>query len=194
MAQQCGPTVDPSTTTTVIRVESGGNPYAININRAGIKIKRTTNPDDAARLASKLVRLGYNIDMGLMQINSRWLSSRITPRDLFDPCTNIRIGTEILSNNYRAVLPNSAGPHDALFRALSVYNTGKQHAGFYNGYIRRILTAAGMTSPLPALPEQPAIKEAKKPQQLRRMAPRNEDKALFAIDERAQSLFLISSP
>jgi soluble lytic murein transglycosylase-like protein len=63
----------------IARTESGLNPAAVGRNRNGSR------------------------DIGIMQINSRWLPALaahgIAERDLFEPCTNIHIGAWILAGN-----------------------------------------------------------------------------------------------
>ena len=63
----------------VAKVESSGNPYAVNRNRDG------------------------TFDLGYMQINSRWIPSlrkyAITERSLFDLCTNVYVGAWIMAQN-----------------------------------------------------------------------------------------------
>lgn len=59
--------IDPRVTEAVISVESGGNPYA----------------------------LGKMGDSGLMQIRKRYVPE--SQFQLFQPCTNVRIGTELLA-------------------------------------------------------------------------------------------------
>ncbi|MBI4294450.1 MAG: lytic transglycosylase domain-containing protein [Betaproteobacteria bacterium] len=64
----------------IARTESGLNPVAIGRNPNGSR------------------------DIGLMQINSAWLSTLATyginERELFEPCTNIHVGAWILSHNF----------------------------------------------------------------------------------------------
>ena len=64
----------------IARTESGLNPHAIG-----------RNPNRSH-------------DIGLMQINSAWLSTLatygISERDLFEPCTNIHVGAWILAYNF----------------------------------------------------------------------------------------------
>ncbi|WP_126448268.1 lytic transglycosylase domain-containing protein [Sulfuricystis multivorans] len=63
----------------ISRVESSGNPHAINRNSDG------------------------SYDIGHMQINSRWIPVLqrygITERNLFDACTNTYVGAWILAQN-----------------------------------------------------------------------------------------------
>jgi hypothetical protein len=59
--------IDPRITEAVISVESGGNPYA----------------------------LGKMGDSGLMQIRKRYVLE--SQSQLFQPCTNVRIGTQLLA-------------------------------------------------------------------------------------------------
>lgn len=139
MLAECGPAVSPETTQAIIQVESGGNPFAIGDNT----LKKSFAPKSAAeavQLATRLIREGHNIDMGLMQVNSCHLKPMKLPlEDLFDPCRNIRIGTTILAEFYRQ--HKTDDPAQSLFKALSAYNTGQAWKG--TGYINKILQAAG---------------------------------------------------
>lgn len=140
LCSQCGPAVAPSTTQAIIRVESGGNPYAIGDNT----LKKSFAPkskQDAVHLAAALLAQGHNLDMGLMQVNSCHLKTmKFTLDEIFEPCRNITIGTTILADFYRR---NNTGEDKSLvlFKALSAYNTGSAWRG--PGYVNKILQAAG---------------------------------------------------
>jgi type IV secretion system protein VirB1 len=153
LAAQCGPSVAPSTTTAIIRTESGGNPYAIGDNTTR-KSHFPKSRQDAIQLARSLLTQGHNLDLGLMQINSRHLKPRnLSLDEIFDPCRNINIGATILAEFYRA--NDNGEPRDVvLFKALSAYNTGSAWRG--PGYVNRILKTAGapyrvaLTNPPPS--------------------------------------------
>lgn len=138
---KCGPTVDPATTQAIIKVESGGNPYAIGDNT----LRKSFSPKskgEAVQLAAHLLSKGHSIDMGLMQINSTHLGHRgLSLEKVFDPCTNIRAGTGILMD-YIHKFDNGSDRGDVLFKALSAYNTGSAWRG--PDYINRILRAANI--------------------------------------------------
>ena len=67
----------------ISRVESAGNPNALNRNKDG------------------------SFDIGHMQINSRWLPKLshfgISPEQLWDPCTNTLVGAWILAQNVHRI-------------------------------------------------------------------------------------------
>src|ERR1700688_4609717 len=139
----CGPMVDPATTLRVIAVESAGHAYAIHDNSNG-KTYEAGSSRGAVNVATILLRAGHRIDLGLMQINydARLKPTRFSIEQAFDPCTNIRLGTTILSANYARALERSGSPRDALVRALSQYNSGSDSASW--DYAERVLT--GRTS------------------------------------------------
>ena len=143
LAVLCGPMVDPATTLRVIAVESAGHAFAIHDNTNG-KTYEARSSRGAASVATILLRAGHRIDLGLMQINyDAWLKpTRFSIEQAFDPCTNIRLGTTILSANYARALERSGSPRDALVRALSQYNSGSDSASW--DYAERVLT--GRTS------------------------------------------------
>jgi type IV secretion system protein VirB1 len=133
----CAPYVAPPTLEAVISVESGGNPLAIHVNN-GRNPPAQHTPADAARVARELIEEGYNVDLGLMQVNSRNLSGLgYSVEQMFDACTNIRAGAGILAEDYGRAVQRAAPGQPALRVALSLYNTGSPVRGFDNGYVAR---------------------------------------------------------
>ncbi|XUA21510.1 lytic transglycosylase domain-containing protein (plasmid) [Citrobacter sp. OP27] len=148
--------VHPVTATQIIQHESGGRPNAINVNvlpgRPRPAYVQPTSRQGAITLAKKFIQLGYSVDMGLMQINSKNLPRYgVTVDEIFDPCTNIRTGSHILYNAYQRTTKTTGDGQTALLKALSIYNTGNMQRGFTNGYVARYtghtthLTAAKST-------------------------------------------------
>jgi len=139
LAMICGPLVDPTMTLRIIAVESGGKPYAIHDNTTGISYAPAT-ADAAQNLAENLLRAGHRLDLGLMQINyDAWLRpSGFALASALDPCTNIRLGTTILSANYAHALTRQGSTPEAVARALSAYNSGSETRAW--DYALRVLT------------------------------------------------------
>lgn len=133
----CSVNTHADTVRAVISVESRGNPLAIGVN-GPLKLRKARDAADAAQLARYAISMGYSVDMGLMQVNSRNLAKvGLTPETVFEPCNNIRAGTMILSGNYsRAIVQHGEG-QAALRASLSAYNTGSMTRGFRNGYVAR---------------------------------------------------------
>ena len=142
----CGPAVHPNTTTALIVAESGGNPYAIGDNTD----KRSYFPktkDEAVALSTRLLQSGHRIDMGLTQISSPWLTAwGVSLDQVFDSCSNIRLGTFLLADNYQRCAVAGRGEKAALWCALSTYNTGTASGGY--AYVNRVLDAANVYSEL----------------------------------------------
>ena len=82
----------------ISRVESAGNPHALNRNKDG------------------------SFDIGHMQINSRWLPKLshfgIAPDQLWDPCTNTHVGAWILAQAVQRI--------GYSWTAVGAYNAGSQ--------------------------------------------------------------------
>ncbi len=145
----CGPEVHPATTQAIVEVESGGNPLAIHDNDTGGSYTPSTR-SQAVEIASRLLARRHSIDIGLMQINSWHLrKKRIDCDSLFDPCFNIRTGTEILAAFYRTHRQkNPSDPPDVtLLKSLSSYNTGTPYHG--TRYIAKILKRARSAHHIP---------------------------------------------
>jgi soluble lytic murein transglycosylase-like protein len=79
-------------------------------------------------------------DIGMMQINSGWLPTLarhgITERHLYDPCTNIQVGTWILAQNVQKFGYN--------WKAVGAYNAVSENKRI--AYARKVLSLAHKTA------------------------------------------------
>lgn len=138
----CAPNVAPSTIQEIIRVESDGNPLAVNVNQKNgvayplpAKIKSLK---EALSVTYSAISAGHTVDIGYMQVNSANLAKLgYTVEDMFDSCMNLKAGAAILSAAYAMALPRHQNEQAALRAALSAYNTGSFQRGFANGYVAR---------------------------------------------------------
>ncbi|MHC8347759.1 lytic transglycosylase domain-containing protein [Pseudomonas sp. RT6P73] len=139
----CAPFVSNNTMLAVIHQESGGNPWAIGVN-GDHKFQKAGNYSEAILEAKRLIAKGANIDMGLMQINSKTMVNLgLTVEQVFDPCTNAYAGGVVLTRNYVRAAKIHQSDQAALQAALSAYNTGDFSKGFKNGYVNNVLKHAG---------------------------------------------------
>jgi type IV secretion system protein VirB1 len=120
--------------------ESRGNPYAIDDDTA----RKSYFPRSAAAassLASELLRRGHNIDAGLAQVNvSNFVAYGLTAESAFDACENLRAGSAILIDRYRAAARHYPVARLALLHALCAYNSGGERGDA--GYARGVLAIA----------------------------------------------------
>ncbi len=127
----CAPMVAPATMKAVVLEESRGHPYAIHDGST----HRALFPDtqaEAIATARRLIEGGSRIDAGLAQINSQnWSRLGLTPETVFDPCTNLRAGEQIILAAY------TSAPY-TVDAAVSRYNTGDATRGVGNGYVGRV--------------------------------------------------------
>lgn len=138
LAQQCAPDVHPQTIISIIETESSRDSLAFNVNDKGIVYVKPTNISEAQALAEDFYSKGINFDVGLMQINSaNFKALGVEPYEVLDVCTNIRLGGEILIENYTSA-SKSLNEQDALSASLSAYNTGSFKKGLENGYVDKV--------------------------------------------------------
>ena len=141
----CAPHVAPATLEAVIRVESGGNPLAVNVNGLPVQPPPAADAAGAARTALSYIQRGFSVDIGLMQVNSRNLAALgMTVERVFDPCANIQAGAAILTARYADAARRQGEGQAALRAALSAYNTGDFVRGFGNGYVARYYGHGGV--------------------------------------------------
>ena len=155
---QCAPGVAPSTMAAIVQVESGGNPFAIDDNTT----RRSYYPRDRASaeaLVSQLTGAGHLVDAGIAQIDSmNFARLGVNVHTIFDPCTNLRVGSEILSSDYDFAKRRYGNGQIALRHAIGMYNTGRLDAGA--DYVRQVLVAAGIYEQYGAMPRIVAEREA----------------------------------
>jgi type IV secretion system protein VirB1 len=128
LAASCGPGVDPVTTAAIVKLESGYEPLVIRDNTLSLTL-RPTSREAAGATVRELVKRGHKLAIGLMQVTTPWTDRlRVHPVELLDACTNVRIGTWILKQNYQACR-TTRDPKAALECALSAYWTGNGQVG-----------------------------------------------------------------
>lgn len=160
---RCAPEVGSRTLAAVIRVESGGHPWAINSNTQKRSWRFETKAA-AESAAQQLIARGDSIDIGLAQINSRNLRGLgLSVGQVLDVCTNIKAGAYILGNCYASATRKGtiAPGQQALLHALSCYNTGSLWAG--RSYVSRVVAAAAVPGDTVAVLKGGSTKSSKAP-------------------------------
>jgi type IV secretion system protein VirB1 len=143
LAHQCAPTVSANVVVAIMRTESHFDPLALHLNGSVRLRSPPATAAQAAQWSDWMIRRGYSVDMGLMQINSRNLAMlRMSTLDAFNPCKNIQAGAAILTANYHLAAQSYGPGGRTLLRALSAYNTGNFENGFRNGYVNRVVMNA----------------------------------------------------
>ena len=156
LRDRCLPEAPLSTLRAMIQVESSGNPYAMQIDFPHSLLKRWKLAPGTLRLSRQpkdeqeaLAWLAYLqsfhifVDLGLMQVSTAKAQYRgISSASLFEPCTNLRTGWQILRDDYDIEVKVYGLGQVALAHAISRYNTGNPQRGIDNGYLSRVLDAA----------------------------------------------------
>jgi type IV secretion system protein VirB1 len=159
LQSRCLPTVPLTTLNAIIRVESGGNPNAMQIDFPRAILKRWHLPEGTLRMKRQpatqrealewldyFERRGIFVDLGLMQVSTaearhRGIMAESLPRLLFDPCFNLKVGWQILQDGYNIETKTYGPGQEALQHAISRYNTGDTQRGIDNGYLARVMAA-----------------------------------------------------
>jgi type IV secretion system protein VirB1 len=169
LGRKCVPEAPLSTLNAIVRVESGSNLSAMQIDFPKMLLKRWHLPAGTVALKRQpanaqeaLAWLRYfeqhaiSVDIGLMQVSTAEAHKRrLDPESLLDPCTNLRAGWQTLEDAYRIEVATYGPGQTALQHALSRYNTGSTARGFDNGYVQRVLaTLRRLPSPPQSTPEK----------------------------------------
>jgi type IV secretion system protein VirB1 len=104
LAGSCAPTVAPETLISIVHTESRFNSLAIGVNSPGVRAPKPATKAQAIAAARSLIGQGYNIDLGLGQINSAnlgWLG--LSVENAFEPCSNLAAAARVIATNYQAV-------------------------------------------------------------------------------------------
>lgn len=154
LAMQCAPDVAPDTLTRIVKTESGFNPWAIGV--VGKPLKRQPQTRDEALSAIKqLNKDNANFSIGLAQINRQYFDVNEAER-IFSPCTNLKMGSDILKDCYVRALKSSDSEQQALKKSFSCYYSGNYTRGFVkenNGtsYVDRVVAVNTTGIKVPAL-------------------------------------------
>jgi type IV secretion system protein VirB1 len=159
LAEACAPTVAASTLLAVAQAESGLEPLAIGVNGRRPARIIASSKVEAVTVAERLIAAGGAPDLGIAQINSRnlaWLGLSVA--DAFDPCRNLAASARVIAAGYDRADPRPGAEQAALRTALSYYNTGDAQRGLRNGYVTKVVAAAGRIVPAlqPGAPPAPA--------------------------------------
>jgi type IV secretion system protein VirB1 len=155
LQSHCLPAEPLSTLSAIIRVESDGNPNAMQIDSPRVILKRWHLPEGTLRLKRQpatqrealewlgyFERRGIFVDVGLMQVSTAEARRRgISVESLLDPCSNLRAGWQILDSAYQIEVKIYGPGQGALQHAISRYNTGDTQRGIDNGYLARVMAA-----------------------------------------------------
>lgn len=96
-------------------IESGDNPYAINIGGRGYYLT-----DELSAQEKLKANTNKNMDIGIMQINSWWFKRYGYERELgLDACWNIHMGAYILSYEYKR-------HNEDIWQAIAHYHSPKE--------------------------------------------------------------------
>ncbi len=139
LADQCASFVSPHTLEAIVKTESNFDPLKIGVN-GGAKLQRQpVTVEEAVVTAQWLLANGYNIDLGLGQVNSSNLNRvGLSVTEAFDPCKNLKAAGTIFNNSFQSAIQQYP-EGQALQVALSAYNTGNFVQGFRNGYVGKVL-------------------------------------------------------
>ena len=149
----CAPLVAADTAQALIKVESGGNPFAIGVV-GGVLVRQPTNRAEAVATVTALEAAGWNYSVGLGQINRRnFQRYGLSLATAFEPCANLAAMQGILGECFfRASLrvATNTPKQAALRNAFSCYYSGNFLTGHLHGYVGKVL-AAWSSKPLPSV-------------------------------------------
>jgi len=128
MVLACSLYTDNSITNAMVQVGSHNNSLAVR-STDGLKIFKTQS--DAINYTNTALQQGNTIDIGIMQIPSRWAHASHSAAELFAPCKNMVVATKILNQAMDRCSELSANDPsiDEQACALSIYKTGNPQAG-----------------------------------------------------------------
>lgn len=146
LLQACAPEVAPVTMAAIIGTESSGWPWTINVNGLPDGAMRFSTKQAAITAATRYIRMGYKVDMGIAQVDSEnlsWLG--LSVQQAFNPCSNLKAAQKILIGAYRQAGANGTQSLDGAFQA---YNSGNTSGD--GRYAKVVYRQAGVE--VPAIP------------------------------------------
>lgn len=139
---KCGVGVNPETLHAIVTTESNAYPYVVANVSDGTSHKFDTELE-AISFVNALESQGKTYSAGLMQIYSKnYKAYGVDNNSIFNPCTNINIGSKILKECFDRSKTNVDGKNlSHLERAFSCYYSGNFTRGFKvdDNYVARVI-------------------------------------------------------
>ncbi|MGO4746723.1 lytic transglycosylase domain-containing protein [Serratia quinivorans] len=157
LAMQCAPDVAPDTLSRIVKTESGFNPWAIGVVGKPLSRQPRTK-EEALEAIRQLDKRNANFSIGLAQVNRQYFDVK-DAETVFSPCTNLKMGADILKDCYSRALKNGDSEQQALRKSFSCYYSGNYTRGFKkenNGtsYVERVVAANTTNIKVPALGDE----------------------------------------
>jgi type IV secretion system protein VirB1 len=148
----------------IVKVESGGKPLVIGLNKGYRLQTQPQNESQAKAWVDYLEKNNYNFDVGIGQVNIKNIHRYgYKASDFLDPCLNLKVASDIFDKSHQYALARD-NSQNALQKAISAYNTGNFSSGFANGYVAKVnsklLAANNSSSDIPPIIN---IKQSTKP-------------------------------
>jgi type IV secretion system protein VirB1 len=159
LMEACAPNVAIETMAAIVQQESNFNQFSIGVNGDYVLKRQPKSKEEALESVTWLIKEKQsNLDIGIAQINTKNLTKySVSIEEAFDPCTNIKVGAAILTDNYQRALESGMNGQGALQAAISEYNTGSIVKGFKNGYVQKIIdNVKPLVVTVPALEPNPS--------------------------------------
>ena len=149
--ETCAAGVDARLFTSLVRRESNFNPFAIGLDGKAVLKAQPRSYEEAVKTAVNLRRQGIGFSVGLSQVHiSNVVRLKMTWQEAFDPCTNLRTGSEIFRGFYTQAVQAGYRSDSAVFAALRGFNSGSVHNPVSNGYAKAILVRIGVAPATPS--------------------------------------------
>jgi len=164
-ASDCDPHIRTPLDQQLVKIESGGNPFAIGVV-GGRLLRQPRNLDEAIATALALDAQGFNFSVGCRQINKHnFQRYGLTIYSAFDPKTNSEAGSDVQKECLRRAVKQSGQGIRAERAALSCYysgnfTTGQKMEGNKTSYVDKVLGYAKSGEPststlaIPVIPTQ----------------------------------------
>lgn len=148
VVQECSGPVAPGLMALIVAHESGGHPWAINVNNLPNGSMVFQSKAAAVAAAAHYIRLGYKVDMGLSQVDSENLGKLgLNVRQVFSPCVNVKAGAAIFSGAWDGAGVTGYTGGARLMAALSAYNSGSYGGDW--GYAKAVLRGTAVGGSIP---------------------------------------------
>ena len=122
--ETCSVGVHPSTVAEVVEYVG---PTDLNLLRiltpvGDVLTASVDGKNDGIAKAIKELEKGSSVSVGVMQVSSDyWLEYDVNVFDMWEPCTNITVGTTILAKEYVSALERTGRKHEAFKIAIQNY-------------------------------------------------------------------------